>query len=68
MNNKNYIIAFLFTCVIIVTSSVVSQAQILPPPPPEASGVPLDPFSWLLLGAGGLVAGKKYLDGRKLKK
>lgn len=67
MNNKNYFIALLFTAVIVVASPMISQAQILPPPPPDSS-VPLDPLSWILLGAGGVAAGKKYYDIKKMKK
>lgn len=68
MKNKNISIAFIFTLIIIVANSAISLAQVLPPPPPGPSAVPLDPLSWLLLGAGGVVAGKKYLDNKKSKK
>ncbi|GIV34339.1 MAG: hypothetical protein KatS3mg031_1874 [Chitinophagales bacterium] len=40
---------------------VVSQAQVLPP----STNVPLDPFSWILLAGGAVIAGKKMYDDRK---
>lgn len=36
-------------------------------PPPDPPNIPLDPFSWVLLATGGVVAGKKYYDYRKSK-
>lgn len=65
--NYKIIVGLLFTCIMLVASTAIVQAQILPPPPPDSS-VPLDPLSWVLLGAGGIFAGKKYYDSKKLKK
>jgi len=48
-----------------------ASAQILPPPqlpPPGGTNVPLDPFSWVLLGAGGAYAIKRYRDGKLAEK
>ena len=67
MNYKKISIALLLTCFIVLGTAVISHAQILPPPPPDSSA-PLDPLSWLLLGAGGIFAGKKYYDTKKTKK
>ena len=50
--------------VILIATSTMLNAQIPPPPPPGGAG-PLDPISWILLGAGGAMAGKKYYDKRK---
>lgn len=32
---------------------------------PPLAAVPLDPVSWVVLGAGGVLAGKRYYDSRK---
>ncbi len=52
----------------------VAKAQVAPPPtsppptvPPPTAGVPLDPFSWIMLGAGGAAAAGKYYKSRKNK-
>lgn len=37
------------------------------PPPPDPGQIPLDPMSWVLLGAGGAIAAKKYYDKNKTK-
>lgn len=36
-------------------------------PLPPSGQTPLDPVSWVLLGAAGAFAGKKYYDSRKEK-
>jgi hypothetical protein len=54
-------------------SGAALYAQVTPPPtvvpppttPPPTAGVPLDPFSWLMLGAGGAAAAGKYYKVRK---
>ena len=66
MNNKNIVTLFII-CLFILAGPVIVKAQILPPPPPDSS-VPLDPLSWVILGAGGVAAGKKYLDNKKKNK
>ena len=63
-----YMFRFVFFTVIFVVFCTVSvYAQILPPPPP-GPGAPLDPLSWIILGAGGALAGKRYIESRKKKK
>ena len=68
MKNKKISFSLLLTCLVIICSTVGSLSQVLPPPPPAAGGAPLDPLSWVLLGSGGVFAGKKYLDKRKNNK
>lgn len=53
-------IALVFFGLLIVNETF---AQPLPP----AGQTPLDPVSWVLLGAAGAMAGKKYYDSRKEK-
>jgi hypothetical protein len=48
-------------------------AQVAPPPGPlggpgPAAGAPLDPLSWLLLGAGGTAAAGKYYKSKRNSK
>lgn len=45
----------------------MAEAQILPPPPPAPLAAPIDPLSWVILGAGGIAAGRKYLNDKKKK-
>jgi len=42
-------------------------AQVPPPPaaPPPSANVPLDPFSWVVLGAAGTAAAGKYYRSKK---
>ena len=53
----------------IVNAQVTPPPTVVPPPttPPPTAGVPLDPFSWLMLGAGGAAAAGKYYKSRKSK-
>jgi hypothetical protein len=52
----------------LILGSMASKGQVTPPPtvipppttPPPTAGVPLDPFSWLMLGAGGAAGLRKY--------
>jgi hypothetical protein len=62
------IIGFTFVTGILY-AQVTPPPTVVPPPstPPPASGVPLDPFSWLMLGAGGAAAAGKYYKARKAK-
>lgn len=57
----------LLIIILVVVASLTANAQILPPPPPGPNAAPLDPFSWILLGAGGLAAGKRYFDAKRKK-
>ena len=45
--------------------TVCFAAECFAAPLPPASGTPIDPVSWVLLGAAGAIAGKKYYDSRK---
>jgi hypothetical protein len=56
----------------VLVTAGVSRAQVVPPPttppptaPPPTAGVPLDPFSWLMLGAGGAAAAGRYYKNKK---
>jgi N-acetylneuraminic acid mutarotase len=63
MNNYKILQYSLITIAILLMATLAAHAQILPPPPqppPGGAGVPLDPVSWVVLGAGGLYAYKKY--------
>ncbi len=58
-------------CLFLV-AAVAVYAQVAPPPlplggPPPAADVPLDPLSWLLLGAGGTAAAGKYYKSKRNK-
>lgn len=35
------------------------------PPPPQPGQIPLDPMSWVFLGAGGAIAAKKAYDKKR---
>jgi hypothetical protein len=68
MTKQKFIYLTLFTFILMVSTNLVIKAGIpIPPPPGGAAGTPLDPISWVLLGAGGVAAGKKYYDKRKEK-
>jgi len=68
MSKHQLFYSILFTVLIVLVTSTITNAQVVPPPPPASpAGAPLDPISWVLLGAGGAVAGKKYYDKRKQK-
>jgi hypothetical protein len=52
-----------------LSAQVTPPPTVVPPPttPPPTAGVPLDPFSWIMLGAGGAAAAAKYHKVRKGK-
>ena len=47
-----------------VFSSIAQVAQAQPLPP---DSTPIDPVSWIVLGAGAAIGGKKYYDARRKK-
>ncbi|MCG9909893.1 MAG: hypothetical protein MH137_01215 [Flavobacteriales bacterium] len=65
-----YLTAILFVCGVITAKAQVVPPPTLPPPPttpPPSAGAPLDPLSWIVLGAGGAAAAGKYYNNRKNK-
>ena len=54
----------------ILYAQVTPPPTVVPPPttPPPTAGVPLDPFSWIMLGAGGAAAAGKYYRGKRVAK
>lgn len=75
-NTSSYLKHVLLISILITGISVISRGQVGPGPPPTTpppttpgpvSGAPLDPLSWLVLGAGGAAAAGKYYQVRKKK-
>jgi hypothetical protein len=66
MKKALFISAFTFVAGILY-AQVTPPPTVVPPPttPPPTAGVPLDPFSWIMLGAGGAAAAGKYYRVRK---
>jgi len=58
----------LFPKVTVTLSLLLLVAEVVRAQPPPPDGVPLDPLSWLVLGAGGAIAGKKLYDKKFGKK
>jgi hypothetical protein len=59
---KAFIISTLVWGSMAIKAQVTPPPTVIPPPstPPPTAGVPLDPFSWLMLGAGSAAAVRKY--------
>lgn len=53
--------------IVILVLFVSNNAFAASPPPPDPGQIPLDPMSWILLGAGGAIGAKKYYDRNKAK-
>lgn len=64
-----YLSVMLFICLTAVSNAQVGPLPTTPPPssPPPSAGAPLDPLSWVILGAGGAAAAGKYYQVRKKK-
>lgn len=67
MSNYKILQYGLVTIAMLLLAILAAHAQILPPPPQPptgGTGVPLDPVSWVVLGAGGAYAYKKYRNSK----
>ena len=65
---NRYTIVTVGIFIIMILFCQEAMAQLGPPPNPgNGSNIPLDPMSWILLGAGAAYAGNKYRKGKSDK-